>query len=153
MAALPPLLEDPDDALQLLTAQLAELGPAGPSVPRDAALAVFRRYVARMQNHVQELFEAGNMPGLRAGRLLGRLTDGVIQALHATAMARAEAEVGRLAVVGTGGYGRGVLAPFSDIDLLFITQDVPSPAALQTVEFMLYTLWDMGLKVGHATRA
>src|SRR3954471_19217775 len=112
-----PLPEQPEDAAQILTESLAQLGPAP---PRDAALAVFRRYVARVQHHVQELFEAGNMPGLRAGRLLGSLTDGVIAALHRTAMARSAAPGERLAVVGTGGYGRGVLAPFSDIDLLFI---------------------------------
>ena len=46
-----------------------------------------------------------------------------------------------------------MLAPFSDIDLLFLTADEPSPAVLRTVEFMLYFLWDLGLKVGHATRS
>jgi [protein-PII] uridylyltransferase len=46
-----------------------------------------------------------------------------------------------------------VLAPFSDIDLLFLTAAEPGRAALRTVEFMLYFLWDMGLKVGHATRS
>ncbi len=57
-----------------------------------------------------------------------------------------------LAVVATGGYGRGMLAPFSDIDLLFITPE-PAPAeTLAAVEFSLYLLWDLGLKVGHATR-
>ncbi len=46
-----------------------------------------------------------------------------------------------------------MLAPFSDIDLLFLTRDEPGPARLATVEFMLYFLWDLGLKVGHATRS
>jgi len=58
-----------------------------------------------------------------------------------------------LAIVATGGYGRSVLAPFSDIDLLFLTPDQPSPRLLWRVEYMLYFLWDLGLKVGHATRS
>ncbi|MBV8913927.1 MAG: [protein-PII] uridylyltransferase [Acetobacteraceae bacterium] len=153
MALPQPLPDDPENAVQILTESLAQLGPPGTRLARDATLAVFRRYVARVQHHVQELFEAGNMPGLHAGRLLGKLTDGVVFALHATAMARAEFGTGPLAVVATGGYGRGVLAPFSDIDLLFITRDEPSAATLASVEFMLYFLWDLGLKVGHATRS
>src|SRR3954465_7105221 len=106
-----PLPEHPEDAAKILTESLAQLAPPGVAPPRDAALAVFRRYVARVQHHVQELFEAGNMPGLRAGRLLGSLTDGVITALFRTAMAQSPASDERIALVATGGYGRGVLAP------------------------------------------
>jgi len=52
----------------------------------------------------------------------------------------------------TGGYGRGELAPGSDIDLLLLHTDSP-PAALETAYTdLLYLLWDMGLKVGHALR-
>ena len=54
----------------------------------------------------------------------------------------------------TGGYGRGVLAPFSDIDLLFLTAGrTVARRRSQVVEYMLYFLWDLGLKVGHATRS
>ena len=60
---------------------------------------------------------------------------------------------GTLSIVATGGYGRGTLAPFSDIDLLFLTAPDPDPQTLQSVEYMLYFLWDLGLKVGHATRS
>ncbi len=57
-----------------------------------------------------------------------------------------------MAVVAVGGYGRGTLAPGSDIDLLFLLPYKQTPWGEQIVEYMLYVLWDMGLKVGHATR-
>ena len=147
-----PLPDDPDAANALLTAALAEAKPAAGPLPRMAALTIVRRHLVRVQQHVQTKFEAGGMSGLDAGRLLGRLTDGVIVALHGLAVGRSEGH-GRLAVLATGGFGRGVLAPFSDVDLLFLTEPAPAPATLQTVEFMLYVLWDLGLKVGHATRS
>jgi len=56
-------------------------------------------------------------------------------------------------LAATGGYGRGGMAPFSDIDLMFLLPYKLTPRAEQVVEFTLYTLWDMGLKVGHATRS
>lgn len=58
-----------------------------------------------------------------------------------------------LSLVAVGGYGRGELAPFSDIDLLFLLPYKATPYSEQVVEYMLYILWDMGLKVGHATRS
>jgi [protein-PII] uridylyltransferase len=58
----------------------------------------------------------------------------------------------RMAIVATGGYGRGLLAPFSDVDLLFVLPYKQTPWGESVVEYMLYLLWDLGLKVGHATR-
>ncbi|MDB5615956.1 [protein-PII] uridylyltransferase [Tardiphaga sp.] len=59
----------------------------------------------------------------------------------------------RMAVVATGGYGRGLMAPESDIDLLFILPYKQTAWGEQVAEVILYCLWDMGLKVGHATRS
>lgn len=58
-----------------------------------------------------------------------------------------------LAIVAVGGYGRGTLAPGSDIDLLFLMPGRPSGEVGQIVEFVLYALWDARQKVGHATRS
>src|SRR6185437_3437743 len=58
----------------------------------------------------------------------------------------------RMAVVATGGYGRGLLAPGSDIDLLFLLPYKQTPWGESVAEYMLYILWDLGFKVGHATR-
>jgi [protein-PII] uridylyltransferase len=59
---------------------------------------------------------------------------------------------GQIAVAAVGGYGRGTLAPGSDIDLLFLMPPKISGNMHKAVEFMLYLLWDIGFKVGHATR-
>ncbi len=164
MTPPPPFPAEPRDATALLQQALAAAAAepdtgreAGP-LPRDVALGVFRRHLARTQTHVRETFEEGDLPGLKAARLLARHMDGLLSTLYRYALmlhadASAGDEVGRLSVAATGGYGRGVLAPFSDIDLLFLTQSEPTPAALRTVEFTLYFLWDLGLKVGHATRS
>ncbi len=59
----------------------------------------------------------------------------------------------RMAVVATGGYGRQLLAPGSDIDLLFLLPYKQTPWGESMVESILYFLWDLGYKVGHATRS
>ena len=59
----------------------------------------------------------------------------------------------RLAIVATGGYGRGTLAPGSDIDLLFLNPYRSTAWGEQVAEYLLYLLWDLRFKVGHATRS
>ncbi|WP_104008181.1 [protein-PII] uridylyltransferase [Jhaorihella thermophila] len=58
----------------------------------------------------------------------------------------------RIAVIAVGGYGRGEMAPFSDVDLLFLTPWKLTPWAESVIESMLYMLWDLRLKVGHSSR-
>lgn len=58
----------------------------------------------------------------------------------------------RLCLIAFGGYGRQEMAPYSDIDLLFIQPYKKTAWSEQVVEYMLYMLWDMGLVVGHAVR-
>src|SRR3954447_26587094 len=149
-----PLPRAPEAAANLLSDVLNGLAEEGGSIPRDAAVAAFRRHLARIQSYVQHAFEHEQISGLQAARLLGALVDGVVGALfeHTTT----DPDLGpveNLSIAATGGYGRGVLAPFSDIDLLFLTAEDPTPETLRVVEYMLYFLWDLGLKVGHATRS
>jgi len=58
-----------------------------------------------------------------------------------------------MAVIATGGYGRGLQAPGSDIDLLFLLPYKQTAWGESIAEAILYCLWDTGLKVGHATRS
>ncbi len=83
-------------------------------------------------------------------QLLRILFDAVVTSLY-PATNRTSSE--RLTLVAVGGYGRGQMAPFSDIDLLFLTPWKQTAWGEQVIETMLYLLWDMGLKVGHATRS
>jgi [protein-PII] uridylyltransferase len=135
-----------------IEAALAAFLPAGAPPLRDAALAVFRRQLGRIQTHVQQRFEGDGLNGLAAGRLHAALMDQLVSGLftYAATMVPAAEPV---AMAATGGYGRATLAPFSDIDLLFLTSAKASEAVASQVEFVLYFLWDLGLKVGHATRS
>ncbi len=135
-------------------AALAELVPQANPPPRDVALNAFRRQLGRIQSYVRERFETEGMNGLLAARLNAGLMDEMAGALFRYALAMLPLEPGeRLAMAATGGYGRATLAPFSDIDLLFLTGGAATPRVERAVEFMLYFLWDLGLKVGHATRS
>ena len=59
----------------------------------------------------------------------------------------------RLTLLAVGGYGRGEMAPFSDVDIAFLTPWKQTAWSEQVIESMLYTLWDLGLKVGHSSRS
>jgi [protein-PII] uridylyltransferase len=151
-----PLPPAPEDAAIVLTQALAQLRAGGQGMPRDAVLGLFRRHLARIQQVVRDDFETYRMAGVEAAQRLADLTDGVVRALFEHAVEDATAGHGltdRIAITATGGYGRRMLAPFSDIDLLFLAPDEPEPATLRVIEFMLYFMWDLGLKVGHATRS
>ncbi len=133
---------------------LAELVLLGEPPPREAALAGFRRQLGRIQTYVQQRFERDGLNGLTAARLHAGLMDELVNSLFAYTLAMLPLEArDRLAMAATGGYGRATLAPFSDIDLLFLTGGKASDKVDRAVEFILYFLWDLGLKVGHATRS
>ncbi len=59
----------------------------------------------------------------------------------------------RLVLMAVGGYGRGEMAPFSDVDIAFLTPAKPTAWCEQVIEAILYFLWDLGLTVGHSSRS
>ncbi len=96
--------------------------------------------------------------GRRCAERLCRMHDEIIRLLYEFACRHfypsdnpSEAE--HMAIVATGGYGRGLLAPGSDIDLLFVLPYKQTAWGESVTESILYCLWDMGLKVGHAARS
>ncbi len=104
----------------------------------------------------QDRLEAG-ADGLDTANLLSAVMDEVLSALFdyvTTHVFRAKnpTEGERMAVLAVGGYGRGALAPSSDVDLLFLRTYKNTPWAESVIEYMLYALWDLGLTVGHSFR-
>ena len=95
--------------------------------------------------------------GNSTARALAATADEVVSALWDFTQthvyrARNPTEGERLALIAVGGYGRGELAPCSDLDLLFLRAWKETSHSESVIEFILYTLWDLGLKVGHASR-
>lgn len=100
---------------------------------------------------------AAGLGGVEVARLYAAAADDMLLALWRFTTeilhpAAATDEDGKLALLATGGYGRGVLAPFSDLDLLFLRPARAGPRIERITEFMLYVLWDLGAKVGVASR-
>ena len=143
-------------ALRVKLTSAALMHQGDDSAARKEALDILHGALFRGRLIAQERLQQG-ADGLDTARLLSAVQDEVLHALFDFTTthvfrARNPTEGERLAVFATGGYGRSVLAPSSDIDLLFIRAYKASPHAESVIEFMLYALWDMGLKVGHAFR-
>lgn len=92
--------------------------------------------------------------GLACGAHLAYVEDEIIRLIHWAAVnyMQPATRAREICVVAVGGYGRGALAPGSDIDLLFLLPARGSGEEEALVEAMLYVLWDLKQKVGHATR-
>ncbi len=96
--------------------------------------------------------------GTQCARALSNFQDGLIAALFQLAeqhiYIQAEMpEEERLSIVAVGGYGRGTLAPHSDIDLLMLVPNKITARVENIIEYILYFLWDLSFKVGHAVRS
>jgi len=83
-------------------------------------------------------------------QLLRLIYDFTVQRLYSNSN---PSDAERLSLIAVGGYGRSELAPFSDLDIGFLTPYKQSPWCEQVIETILYTLWDLGLKVGHSSRS
>jgi [protein-PII] uridylyltransferase len=140
--------------VQLSAAASAAAGD--PAEQRRRALEILKGALFRGRMIAKERLEAG-AGGASTARLLSAIADEVVTALYDFTTvhvfrARNPTEGERLAVMAVGGYGRGALAPFSDLDLLFLRPYKETAHAESVIEFMLYALWDLGFKVGHASR-
>jgi [protein-PII] uridylyltransferase len=143
-----------------LTAALDDLAAWSGYSPKThgRVLELFKAALAGGAAEIRHRFESEAADGIAAGRAQAYLIDQIVRALYDFAAMHAYPSANptrgeQIAVLATGGYGRGVMAPYSDVDLMFLHPHKLTPRTEQIVEFILYALWDLGLKVGHATRS
>ena len=142
-----------------LLEKLAERPVADATALRDRLVPELRRLLDEGRAATRKRSSSPSGTASPARTALSDLMDRVVQRRSTTPSSgisippaiRPRSE--RLAVVATGGYGRGTLAPGSDVDLLFLLPYKQTAWSESVVEAMLYVLWDLKLKVGHATRS
>ncbi|HLZ65633.1 MAG TPA: [protein-PII] uridylyltransferase [Aliidongia sp.] len=133
------------------------VGAAGVDKAQSALVEQLKPALKAARTEIEARFMA-SQDGAAAMAGNSWLIDTIIRALHRithrTLFPVSNPTKGeKLSIVAVGGYGRAELAPQSDIDLLFLLPYKATPHTEQVVEFLLYVLWDLGLKVGHATRS
>jgi [protein-PII] uridylyltransferase len=136
-------------------AKRAEARAVSPDDRRRLRLGCFRDVLASGLGSLKVLHDEG-APGQVSVQAHARLMDGILRALFRLASGDATAEglaPTPVVLVALGGYGRGELHPSSDIDLMVIYDGELSPYVQRLTQDILYTLWDLGLQVGHSLRS
>src|SRR2546426_479524 len=101
-----------------------------------------------------KVMHAGGASGQECVQAHARVVDDLVQSL--TKLITTDTDglaAAPLVVVALGGYGRGELHPSSDIDLMVIHDRELSPYVQRVTQELLYTLWDLGLQIGHSLRS
>jgi [protein-PII] uridylyltransferase len=130
----------------------------GPAKQRPAMVALLREALDagraeiahRLEEHPSRGSEAASAQAFLTDQILRLIFDFTTQRLYPINNPTASE---RLALLAVGGYGRGEMAPFSDVDIAFLTPWKQTGWTEQVIESMLYSLWDLGMKVGHSSRS
>ncbi|WP_294330537.1 [protein-PII] uridylyltransferase [uncultured Sphingomonas sp.] len=129
------------------TAALRQAGATALKAALDAGQAEIAR---RLAEHPSRGLEAAAAGAFLTDQILRLLWDFTVERLHPNAN---PTTAERMTLIAVGGYGRGEMAPHSDIDIGFLTPWKVTGWSEQVIESMLYSLWDMRLKVGHSSRS
>lgn len=157
---LGPLICDPGKIFDAVAVRAAIT-----ALSRDCSAAELRAGVVKILREanlagraaIAEAFAEEPFAARALTRSYAYLTDGLVTAAYFTATSLLHplsnpTQGERIAVIAVGGYGRGEMAPQSDVDLLFLTPYKITAWAESAIESMLYILWDLRLKVGHSSR-
>jgi [protein-PII] uridylyltransferase len=125
---------------------------------RLAATASLKQALDAGRAEIEERLVAHPSRGLEIAASQAFLIDQILRLLYDFTVTRLyplsnPTATERLTLIAVGGYGRGEMAPHSDVDIGFLTPWKQSGWHEQVIETMLYALWDLGLKVGQSTRS
>ncbi|MBB5684344.1 [protein-PII] uridylyltransferase [Sphingobium boeckii] len=141
------------DALGELTpdsADITALRQGMVALMRTALEAGRAEIARRIEEHPSRGTEASSAQAFLVDQILRLIYDFTIQRLYPISNPTSSE---RIALIAVGGYGRGEMAPFSDVDIAFLTPWKQTGWTEQVIESMLYSLWDLALKVGHSSRS
>src|SRR5881275_3409121 len=142
---------------QVLAHAENRLAATGSRRPTEA-LPLYKKFLKVEEHRLRLKHQAGGGGRENCARR-AELVDVLLRYVFGSAAGSAREkgdEGGPLALVALGGYGRGELNPFSDIDVMLLHHQGAaeiSPELQETVNQILYLLWDSGFKVGHSTRS
>ena len=134
--------------------QLAATGARRPT----EVLPLYKKFLKVEEHRLRLKHQAGG-GGREICARRSELVDVLLQYVFGAAVTATSGEKGSgtpLTLIALGGYGRGELNPFSDIDVMLLPREGTrkiSPHLQVMVEQILYLLWDSGFKVGHSTRS
>lgn len=118
-------------------------------------LPIFKRFL-KLEEHRLRLWHNAGGGGREIARQRADLIDIVFRELFESISSNVAGKTGagRIVAAAFGGYGRRELNPFSDIDVMFLTdRGKPSTQLEEIIRQTLTALWDLGFKVGHSTRS
>ncbi|MGB0854150.1 MAG: [protein-PII] uridylyltransferase, partial [Pikeienuella sp.] len=128
---------------------------AGADDPRAAAVAALSEALVAGRANALSRLKAGSLNGRKVAGDIAAATDLVVRGALDFVVSHHLPNPGApevISVIALGGYGRGEMAPFSDVDLLFLTEAQHTNWVEQVIENVLYILWDLKLKVGQSVR-
>lgn len=134
---------------------VGDAGMAGFEEKRPLYFSGCKNFLAHYRNEIRKLHDAG-MSGTDVVHLICDMTDELINKLFCSILDDIDCSrvlADHMALVAVGGYGRGELNPFSDIDIMFLHDGtLPSAKVEDIAQKLLYFLWDMRLDVGYSVR-
>src|SRR6202045_1169924 len=131
--------------------QLAQAGKRRPT----EVLPAYKKFLKLEEHRLRLKHQAGG-GGREICARRGELVDVILRHVFAAAANTLGTSTTSLALIALGGYGRGELNPFSDVDVMLLHGNGAgkiSSYVAEMAEQILYLLWDIGFKVGHSTRS
>ncbi len=146
--------------LEKIEANAAARLPLPPNVPPAQELARYKNFLKIETHRLKILHRAGGGGRevcLARAAIFDVLLRYILEAVKTSSPVLAKEKPFKFTLVALGGYGRAELNPHSDIDIMFLHDSElkngkATPALSALVDGLLYTLWDIGLKVGHSVR-
>jgi [protein-PII] uridylyltransferase len=134
---------------------IGDAGMAGFDEKRPLYLSGCKNFLARYREEIKQLHDSG-ASGSDITHLLSDMMDELNNRLFLSIvydLGRPDNMLEHVSLVAVGGYGRGELNPFSDIDIMFLHDGILPAATVEDIaQKLLYFLWDMRLEVGYSVR-